>query len=128
MTRLKPTSNKIEKIPLPPIIHQLHKHISISVDFFWVNGQAFLTSKLTNINFTTTKYHKSRSTKSIINTLNEIRQVYEIRGFIVKNIHGDNEFSKDEIKKSQLLVLFCVCRKDEHVGMIERSNRTVKEK
>ena len=34
MTRLKPTSNKIEKIPLLLIIHQLHKRISISVNFF----------------------------------------------------------------------------------------------
>lgn len=93
-----------------------------------MNNHVFLTSKPQNINFITARYHKSRSAKSIINTLNEIRQIYKTRGFLVENIHGDNEFNKDEIKRSQLPALFHIYRKDEHVEMIERSNRTVKEK
>ena len=88
----------------------------------------FLTSKSSKINFTTAKYHKSRSAKAIINTLYEIKQLYETRGFRIENIHGDNEFNKDEIKKAQLPSLFHIYGKDEHVGMIERSNRTVKKK
>ena len=66
--------------------------------------------------------------KSIIETLNKIRQVYHSRGFRVEHIHGDNEFNKDEIKHSQLPALFHIYGKDEHVGLIERSNRTVKNK
>ena len=66
--------------------------------------------------------------QTIIDTLNEIRSIYSIRGFHVKNIHADNEFDKEEIKISQLPVLFHIYGKDEHVGIIERSNRTVKNK
>ena len=93
-----------------------------------MNGHAFLTSKSRKLNFTTAKYHQTRSMKSIINTLNEIRQLYSSRGFRVDNIHGDNEFDKEEIKRSQLPILFHIYGRDEHVGFIERSNRTIKNK
>ena len=127
MTRLKPTNNKIEKIPLPLPISNQHKSISISVDFFYVNGHVFFTSKSSKLNFVTAKYHKTRGMKSIIATLDDIRQIYHSRGFIIDNIHGDNEFNKHEIKKSQP-ALFHIYGKDEHVGLIERSNRTIKNK
>ena len=104
-----------------------HKNISISLDFFWVNGHPFLTSKSKDINFTTAKYHKSRSASSIIQTINNIKQIYESRGFKVENIHGDNEFKKDEIKRSQLPSMFHIYGMDEHVGLIERLNRTIKD-
>ena len=128
MTRMKPTNNKIEKVPLPLPITQHHSSVSISIDFFYVNGHTFLTSKSSKLNFTTVKYHKTRSMKGIIETLNDIRQLYSTRGFHIDNIHGDNEFNKEEIKKSQLPALFHIYGKEEHVGLIERSNRTVKEK
>ena len=128
MTRLKPTTNKIEKIPLPLPIAEHHKSVHLSVDFFFVNGHAFFTSKSAKLNFITAKYHASRSMKKIIETLNEIRHLYTTRGFRIDNIHGDNEFNKEAIKASQLPALFHVYGKDEHVGMIERSNRTVKNK
>ena len=128
MTRQKPTTNKIEKIPLPLPISTHHTSVSLSVDFFYVNGHTFFTSKSAKLNFTTAKYHKTRNMKSIITTLNEIRQIYSSRGFRIENIHGDNEFNRDEIKNSQLPALFHIYGKDEHVGLIERSNRTVKEK
>jgi len=66
--------------------------------------------------------------KSIIDTLNEIRQLYSSRGFRVENLHGDNEFNREEIKRSQLPALFHIYGKYEHVGLIERSNRAVKNK
>jgi hypothetical protein len=128
MTRLKPTTNKIEKMPLPLPVSTQHKSVSLSVDFFYVNGHVFFTSKSAKLNFVTAKYHKTRGMKSIIETLNEIKQIYHSRGFIIENMHGDNEFNKNDIKKSQLPALFHVYGKDEHVGLIERSNRTVKNK
>ena len=66
--------------------------------------------------------------KSIINSLNDIRRLYSSRGFRIENIHGDNEFNKEEIKKSQLPALFHMYGEDKHVGLIEWSNQTVKNK
>ena len=76
----------------------------------------------------TAKYPKNQTNASIIDTLNEIRQIYTTRGFRIENIHADNEFNKKDIKNSQLPALFHIYGKDEHVGLIERSNRTVKNK
>ena len=66
--------------------------------------------------------------KAIIDTLHEIKQIYTSRGFRIEHIHGDNEFNKEGIKQSQLPALFHIYGKDEHVGLIERSNRMVKNK
>ena len=128
MTRLKPTTNKIEKIPLTLPVSTQHQSVNLSVDFFYVNGHVFFTSKSAKLNFVTAKYHKTREMRSIIETLNEIKHIYHSRGFTIDNIHGDNEFNKNDIKKSQLPALFHIYGKDEHVGLIERSNRTVKNK
>ena len=128
MVRKRPVQNKVEKVPLPTPIATKHARVSISVDFFYVNGHVFLTSKSRKLNFVTAKYHKTRNMKTIIETLNEIRRIYGTRGFHIENIHADNEFDKDEIKLSQLPALFHIYGKDEHVGIIERSNRTVKNK
>ena len=129
MTRSTPVpTNKIEKIPPPLPIIQLHTSVSLSIDFIFVNTHTFLTTKSSKLNFTTAKYHTSRSISSIINTLNEVKQIYHSRGFNIDNIHGDNEFNKEALKQSQLPTLFHAYGKDEHVGLIERSNRTVKNK
>ena len=125
---MKPTTNKIEKIPLSFPIATHHICISVSVDFFFANGHTFLTSNSAKVGLITEKYHKTRGLKGIIDMLNEIGKINISRGFKIDNIHGDNEFNADKIKSSQLLKLFHACGRDDHVGIIERSNRTIKNK
>ena len=50
MIRQRPTSNRIEKIQLPLTISTHHSNVSISIDFFFVNRHAFLTSKSSKLN------------------------------------------------------------------------------
>ena len=54
--------------------------------------------------------------------------MYSSRGFRIDHIHADNEFNTEKIKNSQRPSLFHIYGKDEHVGLIERSNRTIKNK
>jgi hypothetical protein len=128
MVRVKPAINKIEKIPLPSPISKHHHNVNLCVDFFYVNGQIFLSSKSTKLNFVTAQYVERRTKTNIIKTLNSIKQTYEARGFNVTGIHADNEFNVQSIIESQQPTLMHIYGKDEHVGVIERSNRTVKEK
>ena len=66
--------------------------------------------------------------KGTIDKINEIGQIYSSRVFKIDNTHMYNEFNANKIKSSQIPALFHVYGKNEHVGIIERSNRDVKKK
>ena len=55
------------------------------------------------------------------------RIIYEARGFVLDEYHGDNEFNMFDLHQSLLPATLHICAKDEHVDFIERSIRTVKE-
>jgi hypothetical protein len=93
MTRIKPKTNKIEKIPLPLPISTHHSKVNLYVDFFYVNGHPFLSSKSEKLNFVTANYLEKRTKTNIIKTLSSIRHIYEAKGFEISNIHADNEFN-----------------------------------
>jgi hypothetical protein len=128
MVRRLPIQNKIEKIQLPIPIADRHKKINLYLDFFFVNGYAFLHSKSSKINFLTSQICSSRSQGQIIKVLESIKQTYEARGFDIVGVHGDNEFDIKSVKNYLLPAMLHIYGKDEHVGIIERSVRTIKER
>ena len=67
MTRKRPLIyERIENTPLPPMIAQNHLNISITIEFFFVNGNTFFHSKSGKVNFLTAQYRKSRSLQKIM--------------------------------------------------------------
>jgi hypothetical protein len=125
--RKLPIQNKVQKIPLPIPIADRHKKIQLYLDFFFVNGYAFLHTKSSKINFITSQICTSRSQGQIIQALNTIKNIYETRGFQITDVHGDNEFDIKRVKEFLLPATLHIYGKDEHVGIIERLIRTVKE-
>jgi hypothetical protein len=101
MVRVKPKINNIEKIPLPLPISTHHNNVNICINFFYVNGQPFLSSKSAKLNFVTVQYLEQRTKANIIKILNSIRHTYEARGFNINGIHADNEFNIPSIIESQ---------------------------
>jgi hypothetical protein len=129
MTRSNPISNQaIKRVPLPLPIQQEHSHLDLFADFFFVNKIPFLHTKSGNINFLTADNTKSRGTKSIIHTLSSVHRLYSTRGFHIDNIHADNEFNIPALHDALLPTNFRIYATGEHVGAIERSVRTVKER
>jgi hypothetical protein len=128
MTRRIPIQNKVEKIPLPLPIATRHKQIHLYLDFFFVNGYAFLHTKSSKLNFLTSQICTSRSTGQILKVLDTVKQTYEARGFEITAVHGDNEFDIKALKTFLLPAILHIYGKDEHVGAIERSVRTIKER
>jgi hypothetical protein len=128
MTRQKPQSVKIERIPLPLPISKHHKNLQLYVDFFFVNGYPFLATKSAKVNFITAQPVTSRSTAQIIKHIDTVINKYEARGFTITAIHGDNEFNINDLKKHVLPTLVHIYGKDEHVGAIERLIRVIKER
>ena len=128
MTRVHPPQIKIERIPLPLPIATHHKRLQLYIDFFFVNGIPFLHTKSGKVNFITTQAFTSRSTSSIIDGLDVVRNIYESRGFDIDIVHGDNEFNIKALKEHLEPTKMHTCAKDEHIHVIERSTRTVKER
>jgi hypothetical protein len=128
MTRPTPLSHRFEKVPLPLPIATHHKNLQLYVDFFFVNGYPFLTTKSGKINFITATPVTSRSITNIKNALDNVIDMYEARGFNITTLHGDNEFNVHALRQHLLPILTQIYGKNEHVHIIERSNRVVKER
>jgi hypothetical protein len=128
MTRVHPPQVKIKRIPLPLPIATHHKDLQLYIDFFFVNGIPFLHTKSGKVNFITTQAVTSRSTAKIIEGLDEVCNIYNSRGFNIDVFHGDNEFNIKALKAHLEPATMHTCAKDEHIHVIERSTRTVKER
>ena len=55
-----------------------------------------------------------------------VLHLYETKGYNITPVHGDHEFKciREEIRPTNLNI----CSKDDHVGEVERSIRTIKER
>jgi hypothetical protein len=68
----------------------------------------------------------NRSQTTILTETQRVIDLYQQRGFIVRDVHADNEF--ECIRTSIGPVAMDIVPADSHVGEIERSNRTLKER
>ena len=129
MVRHKPpVHNKIEKTPLPSMIAAHHSNIAMAMDFFFINGNIFFHTKTDKINFLTAQYCTSRSLRTIMTALDKVINKYKSRSFNICDYHGDNEFDKQALKDFLQPALLHIYGRNEHVGPIERSVRTVKDR
>ena len=80
------------------MIAEHHLRVSLSIDFFFVDGNIFFHTKLNGVGFVTSQYCTSRSLKTIMTTLEGIINKYNCRGFTITDFHGDNEFDKSALK------------------------------
>ena len=114
-----------EPIPAPILEH--HSNVTLCVDFFFVQGLAFFHTISRGIGYRTAHPVPDRTRGTILKHLRHvIVAVYTARGFTVHDVHGDNEFECDRaalLPKTMNLV-----PADSHVGEVERSIRTIKER
>lgn len=128
----KTTRRTTEHIPriilstLPDYILDLHRQVTLCMDVFFVQGQRFHHTISRNIKFRTvspiinsTKATLQDNTLAVVNT-------YRHRGFEVTNIHADGAF--ECIRQAVAPVILNINAADEHVGEVERSIRTIKER
>ena len=66
--------------------------------------------------------------QQIINKLEAILNKYIPRGFEITSIHGDNGFNVKDIKDFLLPIIVHIYGKGEHMGIIERPIRVIKER
>ena len=126
--RKTPTSVNVQKFPLPPSIIQQYPNLQLYVDYFFVNRLPFLHTKSSKVDFLTVQTGENRTTNSILKGLKRVVNTYEKRGFTITDLHADNEFDIETLKENLEPINTHIYGKLEHVGTIERSVRTVKDR
>ena len=115
-----------EAVPIPPPVLAHHLDITLCLDFFFVQGLGFYHSISRNIGFRTVKPVADRSKNTIVSSVKADIALYESRGFHVRDAHADHEF---ECARANLRpVDLNVVPPDSHVGEVERSIQTIKER
>jgi Zinc knuckle len=121
-----PRAPTFEAVPIPAPVLAHHRNVTLCADFFFVQGICFLHTISRDIGFRTVKYVPDRTHKTILRELAATVALYHTRGFAVRDVHADHEF---ECVRADLLPLMMnIVPADCHVGEIERSIRTIKER
>ena len=131
-TRIKQSKIKcIHRVKLPYDILKRHNKVHIMVNYMFVQGVQFSTTILYELKFRTAEalryaHKKGAKKEDILTGLQKVINLYQSRGLIVEQVHGDNEFEcvKEDIRP----ILMNISAADEHVSMVERSIRTIKDR
>ena len=140
-TTQKPPTPHIEThipLELPSHIAEHHRNITLCVDFFFVQRQAFLHIISRKIGYRTAIPVNNRAKSTILKTLRDEIKLYVGRGFSVRDVHGDSEFEcvredllnihkEDGMRDLPGPIHLEVCTTNEHVKEVERSIRTIKD-
>jgi hypothetical protein len=124
--KLTPHVPSFVAVPIPAPILEHHHQVTLCVDFFFVQGQAFLHTISRNIQHRIVDAVPDRTKVTIIKHLNKVLRLYHSRGFTITDLHADNEF--ECIRDHILPINLNTVAADGHVGEVERSIRTIKER
>ena len=111
---------------IPDHIKQEHKRVTICADNFYVQGLIFCHTISRHINFRTVAAIANRRKTTLEQELKDVFHLYKSRGFEVADLHADNEFAP--LQNSIRPVIANIVAADDHVGQVERSIRTIKER
>ena len=84
-------SNAIE---IPTELLSINKEITLSIDGLSVNGLKFLTTISHDIQYRTAQYVIESKSGTFETLMKEVYNTYKQAGFVVVEIHCDNEFRK----------------------------------
>ncbi|KAG7373305.1 reverse transcriptase RNA-dependent DNA polymerase [Nitzschia inconspicua] len=109
-----------------PLILKDHPRVTLAMDLFFVQGNKFFHTISRDIRFRTVAPIEDRSKRSILRETLGVTDMYANRGFTVTDIHTDNEF--ECLRADVAPIVLNVTAADDHVGEVERSIRTIKER
>ncbi len=126
MYRRKPTRVVTDYVDIPRALIGVNSHITVAADVVFVNKVPFLVSVLRNINLVTIEHAPQRNAAKLGSLIHQIVWSYSRASFTIQTILMDKEFEKvrDHVPKLILNTLVA----DEHIGMVERYIRVIKER
>ena len=125
MTSPSQRQSKSKQISLPSSIN---KDVMLYMDIFYVNGNTFLHIKSKDVEYVSIEALKSREMNVVCKKIKKIIEMYKKRGFTITDVYGDNEFNNQMCVDAVLPSRLHICTRGEHVPIVERSIRTIKEK
>jgi Reverse transcriptase (RNA-dependent DNA polymerase) len=134
--RGKTVRRQVEHIPsnqVDPVLTSIlkaHGNITLCLDILFVDGLVFVTTVSRNLHFITIDNIPSRHIeKCVIPSFKKVYNVYKSRGFSIKMVHADEEFTSMRDKLLELDGIgLNIAATNEHVPEVERVIRTIKER
>ena len=111
---------------LPAAIVEHHRNITLCIDLFFVQGLAFFHTISRDIGFRTVSPIPDRKASTILREMKTVLNLYRYRGLVVRDVHADSEF--EPLREPVRPTVLNVVPPDSHVGEVERSIRTIKER
>jgi hypothetical protein len=128
--RCKPPMVQQDIIEVPREIWQLHKKVTLVIDFFFVNNIPFFVTYSLHICFPLVTHMQNQKAITIFKALKSIHTYYLQRGFQIVFIEGDGEFKPLEDGMSELYggPALNLISANKHVPKVERKIRVIKER
>ncbi len=117
-------------VKVPQELLQLQQKVCIGIDIFFVNGHIFFMTYSRKICFTTVTHLINHKVSEVWAAMHKIYQMYMLRGFHIVEIAGDGEFAwiADQVASLPTNPVLDLATESQHVGLIERNIRFLKEK
>jgi len=109
-----PTSTP-SAVPMP--ILSDHSHVTLCIDFFFIQGLLFFHTISRKLKFHTVSAVKNLKRDTMLCEMKHALDLYSLRGFHVVNIHSDMEF--ECVQHDFLPVTLNLTPRDAHVGEVE---------
>jgi hypothetical protein len=119
-----------EVMDLPRSIIDKYMSVTLGIDVMHVNGNKFLIAISEHIGYIQTIAIANKSEISFLSGIKKMVSQYQLRGFKVTHILGDNAFDccKSTLGADLYNIKLTTCDKDGHVQIIERAIRFVKDR
>jgi len=113
-------------VQLADSILQHHRDVTLCMDIFYVQGHLFFHTISRKVQFRTVAPVLDRKKDTLLRETRAVVALYQSRGFNIPDLHTDMEFGC--IRNDVLPTRLNVTAADDHVGEVERSIRTIKER
>ena len=127
MVRRRPEHfTSIPRVQIPAPLLEHHPTDELNMDYMYINGTPYLHTKSSVIKFNSVQHCKGRGRKEMERGIDKVTSKFTQRGIKIIAYNGDNEFEKlrDHVAPAALNIV----ARGEHLGPIERSVRTIKER
>jgi hypothetical protein len=121
-----PHVKSFQAVPITAPVLKHHHDVTLCIDFLFVQGQAFLHTISRKLQYRMVTPVNDRTKGAMLKCINSLLLLYRSRVFVVVDIHADVEF--ECIREQITPVSFNVMAADAHVGEVEQSIRTIKER